>query len=219
MLTPGAAVAIESVLSVPRLQRFMMPPNYTTRVKALQLYQWNAEISAAFMVPLHICEVSVRNGISDTIERVYGPTWWAAGSGFERSLSDPARAYSPRRDLERARRGHVTAGKVVAELKFMFWISLLTSRFEGRLWSRWIGTYFPNLPPHLALGQRRQELYGQLNVVRILRNRIAHHEPIFPRNLADDYARISKIIAWRSMEAAAWLDSIEAVSLLLASKP
>lgn len=47
--------------------------------KALELYAWNAQVSAAFLHPLHICEVVVRNGVANAIEAVYGPNWpWSA---------------------------------------------------------------------------------------------------------------------------------------------
>lgn len=34
---------------------------------ALALYVWNAEVSGAFMAPLHICEVVIRNAVSDAL--------------------------------------------------------------------------------------------------------------------------------------------------------
>ena len=50
--------------------------------RALELYAWNAQVSAAFLHPLHICEVVVRNGVSNVIEAVYGPTWpWCPRAG------------------------------------------------------------------------------------------------------------------------------------------
>jgi ribosomal protein L32E len=52
-----------------------------------------------------------------------------------------------------------------------------------------------------------------------LRNRIAHHEPVFTRNLADDYQRIHDMIAWRSPTAAAWMDGKQTVMTLIAQKP
>jgi len=36
--------------------------------QALKLYAWNAQISAAFFAPLHLCEVVIRNAVSEAIE-------------------------------------------------------------------------------------------------------------------------------------------------------
>ena len=43
-------------------------------VEPLVLYQWNARISGAFMPVFHICEVVVRNAISEALELTYGPS-------------------------------------------------------------------------------------------------------------------------------------------------
>src|SRR3546814_16415609 len=67
--------------------------------------------------------------------------------------------------------------------------------------------------------QCRAAAYADLQIIRRLRNRIAHHEPIFMRNIADDYQRIHDMIAWRSQVAAAWMDRKQAVLALLAVKP
>jgi hypothetical protein len=47
--------------------------------------------------------------------------------------------------------------------------------------------------------------------IRDLRNRIAHHEPIFRRNIQEEYDRIRKIISWT--------DKIEAVTAMIPAKP
>jgi len=86
---------------------------------ALMLYAWNAEVSGALLAPLHVCAVVIRNAVADAIEAVYGPRWpWSPT--FEHSLPNPMQGYSPRRDLQSARRVAPTAGKVIPELKFVF---------------------------------------------------------------------------------------------------
>lgn len=40
-------------------------------------------------------------------------------------------------------------------------------------------------------------IYDELEGVRSIRNRIARHEPIIARDLAADYARMLKLVAWR----------------------
>ena len=203
--------AIAAVISPPRLGRYLAAENGNRR-RALALYRWNAQVSAAFMFPLHICEVSTRNGIVDAIERVYGPSWHVAGS-FERSLPSGQQG-----ELRRARYGMPSAGKVVAELKFSFWAAILTRRHDGRLWTPSIRTDFPHFgqqPPATC----RAQLHTALEDVRKLRNRIAHHEPIFGRDLAAEYARIRQVIAWRSNETANWMDREQGVTALLPAKP
>ena len=63
-------------------------------------------------------------------------------------------------------------GKVVAELSLGFWRYLLAHRYAATLWPA-IRHAFPNLPRR---GQRTLE--GHVSDLHLLRNRIAHHEPL-----------------------------------------
>ncbi|HZZ65219.1 MAG TPA: hypothetical protein VFE17_06970 [Candidatus Baltobacteraceae bacterium] len=124
-----------------------------------------------------------------------------------------------KKHLADARQGEALAGKVVAELKFVFWVSMFTRRHDATLWNGKLHIEFPNLPRTLLALDARTLLYNQLNEVRIFRNRIAHHEPIFARDLDADYRRIRKLVAWRSHTAADWLDGLQEVGTLLAARP
>lgn len=68
--------------------------------RALALYAWNAQVSAALLAPLHICEVVIRNAVADALEAVYGPRWpWE--TTFVLSLPNPSGSYyNSRRDLK-----------------------------------------------------------------------------------------------------------------------
>lgn len=187
--------------------------------KALRLYMWNAQISAAFFVPLHVCEVLTRNAISEVIATVYGDRWpWSIG--FERSLPIPIHGYKPKDDLISGRRNQPTTGKVIPELKFVFWQKMLTGRFDTRLWNNHILTAFPHaVAQGLSAAQLRQNLYNDLETVRKLRNRIAHHEPIINRNLLDDFATIKRIIAYRCEHSVEWMQNNQMLLPLLTLKP
>ena len=179
-LTATGMAAITFALSAPRMSRYMSACA-NDQPRALELFRWNAEISAAFMVPLHICEVVLRNAIVAGIEELYGQTWYAPGTAFERSLPKPAQGYSPFRDLDISRKGQPTAGKVIPELKFMFWVSMVTARHDARLWTPHVAKHFPSLLPTAAPRDRRRFFHSHLDEIRRFRNRVAHHEPIFDR--------------------------------------
>lgn len=214
--------ALSAVISQPRLSRYLLAEAGSTR-RALALYRWNAQSSAAFMFPLHMCEVSTRNGIISAVERVYGQTWQVS-LAFERSLPNPSgppsgpRPFNPQVELRRERKGMSSAGKVVAELKFAFWISMLTGRHDGRRWAPWIKTEFPKFGPLLP-STCRYLLHAELEFIRKLRNRIAHHEPAFSRDLALDYQHLRQVIAWRSQPAADRTHREQGITALLAAKP
>ncbi|WP_375454741.1 hypothetical protein [uncultured Methylobacterium sp.] len=112
-----------------------------------------------------------------------------------------------------------TAGKVVAELKFAFWEKIFSAGQDARLWIPHMRTAFPAVDPVKPIPVLRAEAYDALWHVRKLRNRIAHHEPIFTRDIAVEYARIHDIISWRSPVAAAWMDRTQGVTALIGAKP
>jgi len=118
------------VSSAPRFATYLRATGSDPEA-ALRLYQWNLMVSAAFIVPLQVCEVAVRNGVVEILEKVHGPNWpWS--NGFIRSLSSPKRGYDPKQDLREVASRMPTAGKVVAELKLAFWEKLFTVGQDGR---------------------------------------------------------------------------------------
>ena len=68
--------------------------------------------------------------------------------------------------------------------------------------------------PHRTVLSRGQA-YKPLNDLRKLRNRIAHHEPIFERSLFDDHQRILDVTGRTSPEARTWIERHSRVPLLL----
>jgi hypothetical protein len=208
--------AVRNALSLSRIETYDRAVVVIGDVspEAINLYDWNAQISAAFMASLHICEVVVRNAVSDALTAVYGDRWpWSPG--FQRSLSNPSVGYNQIRDLQSSRRNQLTTGKVIPELKFVFWQKMFTDRYDFRLWNAHLRSVLPNLDAAKTITQLRQEIYADLDHIRHLRNRIAHHEPIFRRNLADDLDKIKALIQFRCKETADWMMANQWVTLLL----
>lgn len=190
------------------------------RSRALALYEWNLALSAAFIVPLQVCEVAVRNGVAEAIQKVHGAAWpWS--NGFLRSLPRPRHRalYNPEQDLRRVAAVQRTVGKVIAEVKFAFWEQLFTVGQESRIWNVHFRACFPGAPATLTVAQARMTAHNDLAAIRGLRNRIAHHEPIFTRNILDEYRRIHAMISWRSKVAAAWMDRKQGVTALVHLRP
>ena len=212
--------AIREALSPARMSTYETAANPVgdDDPSALNLYVWNAQLSGAFTAPLHICEVVIRNAISDALKAKYGQLWpWSPG--FEQSLPSPRVGYNPRQDLFNARRGAHTTGKVIPELKFAFWQRMFTSRHDNRVWNDHLIRVLPALDLTKSVQELRQSLYDDLETIRKLRNRIAHHEPIFNRNLTEDFERISTLIAYRSIATASWMEAHQQVRGLLQIGP
>lgn len=207
------------VISAPRFATYLQAKG-NHKEDALTLYQWNLELSAAFIVPLQVCEVAARNGVVEVLEKVHGANWpWS--NGFTRSLPVPKKHwhYSPQADLRNTAARMPTAGKVVAELKFAFWEKTFTAGQDARLWIPHMRDAFPGIPAGTAIPDARANAFSALQAIRELRNRIAHHEPIFRRDIAVEYQRLHDVIGWRNPTAAAWMDRLQKVTGLMQLRP
>lgn len=212
--------AVTRIISLPRISTYETATGGEVydSMKALDLYAWNANVSGALLIPLHICEVAIRNAVSEAIEHVYGDQWvWSLG--FERSLPNPSKGFSPKKDLLNARQNQMSTGKVIPELKFAFWQNIFTSRHDQRFWNPYLATIFPNMDMSKSVQVRRKSIYDELEQIRRLRNRIAHHEPIFTRNLTDDYHKILKLISYRCLVTAKWLNENQNALEMISKKP
>ena len=90
------------------------------------------------------------------------------------------------------------APRIVAELTFGFWTSLLNSYYEQKLWPWMLLTAFPCMPRHI---RTRHTLSRRLNEIRELRNRVFHHERISNDvNLPQRHAAIVEAVGWISTE-------------------
>ena len=89
--TPDRLRDLPYVISAPRFATYLQAVG-NDRDRAPALYEWNLTLSAAFIVPLQVCEVAVRDGVAEAIEQVHGATWpWS--NGFLRSLPQPKTGY------------------------------------------------------------------------------------------------------------------------------
>jgi hypothetical protein len=101
---------------------------------------------------------------------------------------------------------------MVAELSFGFWTGLLGRRYEVSLWRPVLHSAFP------GFAGERARLHTDLYHLRKLRNRIAHHEPIYHRHLAADYASTLKIISFVAPDVSRWVRQNDRVAEVLARR-
>ena len=211
-------VALEAAFSPQRLRTYRRAT--ADRARALDLCVWNTAMSAAFYGPLQVLEVVLRNAMHERLAGRYGAAWY---DNPEAGLDAKSRARFAVARSDVARDGHGPhPHRLVSALSFGFWVSLLgeggcldeggdrRADFETTLWRPALRGAFP----HRKVLSRRQA-HKPLNDLRKLRNRIAHHEPIFARRLLDDHERILDVTGWISPEARTWIERHSRVPLLL----
>lgn len=217
MSSPGEPLheEIRERLSGPRLTRYEQAAGDVDA--AVELYLWNARIGAAFFESLHLLEVGLRNAMHDRLQ-----AWVSATSPAQGQVPwyrDQYVRLTPRsRDRVREARMRATVngrvelpGRVVAELSFGFWWSLLADHYDHILWAPCLRHAFTNV--------RRRRLHAELDTVIKFRNRIAHHEPVYDRNLNDDWRRLLDISTRLSPRFAAWIDDSSRVPQVLTERP
>lgn len=185
--TAQQLAALEAAISSERLARYIQLANGNTEA-ALEKYVFNTRLSEAFYTPLQGLEVTLRNAIHRKLCDAFGDGWYDGGVACLHypltEMINKARA-SLRQDNK-----PIEAGRMVAELSFGFWVTILGPKYETPLWRPVLRHAFPHRPPR----QERKEVQGALNAVRRLRNRVAHHEPILHRNLREDHELIITMI-------------------------
>ena len=192
------------LLSAERLTSYMHATGDDVEA-AFALYEWNMRAGASVTMTTGMVEVIVRNALDRSLRE------WATERGSESWLDLAPLDQRGAEDIVKARtratrngRDPEVHGKVVAELTFGFWRYLVASRYLTALW-------IPALTSAFAygaedVGLRRRQVESDIKRLMLVRNRAAHHEPIFRRDLTQDHAAALQIASWIDPVAARWID-------------
>jgi hypothetical protein len=179
-------------LSQTRLETYR--PLGGSDLDMLTNYFWNIDLAEALVPSLHAAELALRNSIHAAPTNLNGMDMWFYQPGlFETSqLGEFARAL-----LNVSKKGTPTSGRLVASLMFGFWVSMLNSPYEQRLWATihyaLLHTVFPNAPGS------RKEISDRFVMIKDLRNRVMHYEPIWnDTQLFTKHYEIHDAIRWIS---------------------
>lgn len=168
-------------------------------------YLWNLALCEAMYPALHVLEVAVRNAVFRSGDAVFGgiatrdvPCWLDAVPPIIHAEELPMLLAAKRRLRERG--VPLEPGRLVAELRFGFWTSLFDVRYERSkvLWPRLLRAQLldPSSPRSI---RSRNHLSPLLNRMRLLRNRVFHHEPIWHwSNLVQQHTTAMDLIGWFS---------------------
>lgn len=203
------------LLSQPRLAEYKAAAGGKLDA-ALKLYAWNLQTSAAFFESIHYLEVALRNVMDEALT-----TWVATlpGAGADPWYRAAQVPLTPKTRsvitvaVNRATDGGrpELPGRVIAELGFGFWWSLLANNYNRDLWQPCLRRAFPSA--------RRARLHTSLERVKRLRDRIAHHEPIHGRDLVEDCRTLLDTAEHVSQRLPWWIDTTSRVPMLLDQRP
>lgn len=241
--------SLVDVLSRPRISNYRKFFGATSDESALGLYQWNEELTSSLFRALCLVEIVLRNQFHRELSNRYGHYGAPSSRNWYQNIALPQKSKDKIRSITDYKTGGSWIPKVpvpspddvVSKLTFGFWPHLLDSTVDS------MGAPLPW--PKIMLGllpghRQRQEsywkkqahqdaLFARLDLCNELRNRMAHHEPVWklgelmnearprpgkplaavapaPTNPGEAitrltllYARVTELLSWLSPPAAA----------------
>jgi hypothetical protein len=182
---------------------------------AVELYRWNAAVTAAFWEPIGHLEVALRNALSaqlaDRHRRLSRNGSWLDDPNCDltaRARDDIAAA----RVRVRQKGKRASEGQTISELSLGFWRFLITKK-QTALWPD-LASAFPNAPD-----RRRETVEEPFARLHDFRNRLAHHQRIWNRDPAARFDDLLAITAYIDPLLLTWITSTGTVRQVLASRP
>lgn len=183
-------------ISRERLERYRPPSG--PDLEMLTNYYWNILLCEALYPSLNCAEVALRNTIHTTLSDFCRTEYWFddANLVYPEQYRDAREA---RAKLAR-RRQAVTAGRIVAELSFGFWVQMLAKRYEARIWMPGQFALMQRAFPNVSRRSRNlHSIHTRFWSINLLRNRVFHFEPVWhDRELQQKHADIVAAIGWIS---------------------
>jgi len=192
---------MEAALSLERFARYVAWAG-GDRERALALYTLNTQVSEALYIALQTLEVSLRNRIHNAMAASHGERWFEDPTVIkvEHQASQVADAVT---ELEAAGK-ELSPGRVVAALSFSFWTAMFSPAYED-LWRSTLNKIATRDSKALV----RKDFSRPLTQIRLLRNRIAHHEPILHWDLRKHHRSLRELTSWLSPPAIVWSDPLD----------
>lgn len=212
--------------------------------QSLGLYLWNKQLSGHFLPILQILEVSLRNAIHNAyIEDKYteieqnvpeadweqqksdAELWFTNIYTFQNNRTGYNQVRNAKRLLENDNKP-LTADNYISKLMLGFWVNMTnpthrsnTNQSIIELWPQLTEKVFPNAVDKHGSRLSINNISQNLHDINELRNRIAHHEPIWKasnifdtddavNNIVAHYERCLKVIRWIN------LDNLKLISII-----
>lgn len=197
--------AFVQAISKPRLSKYLQETTGNLR-QALLLYHWNSQLSQALYLPLQSWEIALRNKLNSFLCYKYDEHW-PHNPKAVRNLTHKDRkrlqTTIDRQSIERSTQ-YPETNHIVADLSAGFWVSQLGKSYAvPYVWqSNLKFRVFTN--DHALTRNVASEICDDL---LDLRNRVAHHEPIFHLPLGELRKDLDEVLNALCASTAAYMAS------------
>jgi hypothetical protein len=191
--------AIERLLSAERFSTYLGHSG-GDRNRAFRLYIHNLRLSSSLFECIGGLEVALRNSVHIVLTRAFQSDAWYDRVPFLWQPHEMASLQKAKSQIN-SRKMLPAPSRVISETNFGFWCGILKKHYSAALWIPHLHKAFPYRRLGHADAQRR------LDGIRILRNRIAHHECILHLDLGNEYTKILDTIDWICPIMRAWIET------------
>lgn len=232
-IRPDVVQGIVRCLSADRFESYRAAGDHDD-LDVIARYAWNMAMCSALYPLLNVFEVTLRNRLYQLISSKYPasfrptgviPCWldFTPSILTEREVRSVEKA---KQRLPKPRKGQArsaTSARLVAELTLDFWVFLLHEPYEkgargadADLWPKMLKSVFPSMDP-----ARRTMLSvrAELEAIRVFRNRVFHHEPIWKDDVANEVERLLLYTHAMQKEVGTLLRAADGVTALLLAGP
>ncbi|WP_440711954.1 hypothetical protein [Gordonia sp. FQ] len=173
---------------------------------AWSLYEWNAHVASALVECFHHTEVLLRNAMMTQLEKTHPLSY-----PWQQELPTVVEAAKKRRQSETK---IASPDSIISELTLGFWLNLLDKGAENdELWRTCLHNAFPKSPG------TRPAVHKAVADMHRLRNRCAHQDSLLDFDPAIELKKLLSLVEWIDPAARTWLESIESVSKIAATRP
>lgn len=199
----------------PRLSPYMREAKDELEL-ALRLYEWNADLTAALWLPLCHLEVGIRNAFSVGLQVMHyekgGPGSWVEDPGAILRQNEIAEIDAAKYRIV-SKGKSATVGQVVSELNFSFWRYLTGKPYKATLWP-YLARAFNHAPDRLP-----STIAKPLVRLHRVRNRIAHHEPVWNHEPMASYQDIRTLAGYMSPVFCDWIEGLSEIDAVWRQDP
>ena len=207
----------ESIISPERMRKYNVACGGNT-TKAMTLYRYNLRLSQEMYVVVSCFEVALRNRIDAVMKAKWGNDWLRDFILPGGVLYSDKRAENTKKIIEKEyndliKHKKYSHTKLLSEVGFGVW-KYMFSNIQYLLTGQVLLNVFPNKPKSTKeLRYNNTYIFGELDFINKLRNRIAHHEPIcFGNPISIDtsyvknrYKRIMTLLEWMNIDGVSLL--------------
>lgn len=202
MLIPANVPGLIAAISAPRLgsyRKFFQPQ---TDEELLGIYRWHEDLCAAFSRNLKWVEVVLRNRFHKALSRRYGTSAVGSSRDWYHHLRLSSHSRESVRKITHSQTGQrrqpaPSPDDVVAKQTLGFWPALLDVEKDlhdariawGDILIEVVPGHRQNSAAYWRVQAHRDALFARLDLCKYLRNRIAHHEPIWKQGALYEESR------------------------------